>query len=787
MQKLSWYFLALLSIALLCNSAFGVIKNGTTQIYAVTTEGQGLVATLSLEIEDGSGKIWTNINPLVGTSTQNAERTAISLAKKYFKETEKYDYKFSIKSSASVVDGPSAGAAMALLAISMLTDRELPKNVSISGTITQNGQIGPVGGIYEKAKEASKTGIKLFMIPKGEAVQTTKDNGIGSVNLLEYAPKNWGMKVIEVKDIEEALKFAYSDISKIDVNIDTENQIPDFTPEKIQLEKEISDFKVLVTNYIKKAKEQVKEARIAVSSTLIDDPELIFFLQQAVNESESMLQKAEILNEQNYLYSAANFSYLAKSSAILIKEIASNPQILEENSKNFDLKIAQLNREISQYEKQFSEKVPKGNEEMFFSAQQRFLYAKKSLEELMENDNIKIVVNNEVEDYIATNLERLKKYANAVAWLEVSKDFLSIAESTEFSRKQTMLEKKTNEKINYVNGQINELKDEGTKEEIQIRINSALMGMEMKWFESALLDAATAKAFLEAEKDYYDKDLEDLNKMLVEKIKESEKEIMQKNSVWAMLYLAHAKYFLESANYYLKVDSEPLAIENLKRGISIAYLASEINESVKEIKEVYEKLPSEKMEEQNTQVELKVERENFPLIPVVLGFGASLLLFAVLLITVSRSSSNRTSLSVELSSAKRKMSEIESSFISGKISHENYEKLKREYQEKIQRLEKEIAEKTRHLIAYDNYTLSLGILNERLKTARKLFKEGLLPKREFEAQSKQIIKEINDLEQKLINETKIIEEQEKKENNKKDKQEKKQKQAQNTQSKKQKQ
>ncbi|MEM4256897.1 MAG: S16 family serine protease, partial [Candidatus Diapherotrites archaeon] len=275
-------------------NAFAVLKTGSTPIYAVTTEGQGLVATLHLEIEKGQGKIWTNVSPLVGTSTQNAEITAVNVAKKYFKDVDNYDYKFSIKSSASVVDGPSAGAAMALLVISMLTDKELPKNVSISGTITQNGQIGPVGGIYEKAKEASKTGIKLFMIPKGEAIQTKKDNGIGSVNLIEYAPKEWGMKVVEVKNIDEALKLAYSDIEKIDVNTNVDKAIPEFIPQKIQLQKETSDFKLLVTNYIKKAKEQVKEARLAISSSLIDDPELVFALQQTVNESESMIQKAEI-------------------------------------------------------------------------------------------------------------------------------------------------------------------------------------------------------------------------------------------------------------------------------------------------------------------------------------------------------------------------------------------------------------------------------------------------------------------------------------------------------------
>ncbi|MEM4327025.1 MAG: hypothetical protein QXZ13_02560, partial [Candidatus Diapherotrites archaeon] len=285
---------------------------------------------------------------------------------------------------------------------------------------------------------------------------------------------------------------------------------------------------------------------------------------------------------------------------------------------------------------------------------------------------------------------------------------------------------------------------------------SALKAVEMNWFEPALLDAATAKAFIDAEKDSFDKNIEDLNKTLIESIEETEKKVSNNKSVWAILYLAHAKYFLASANYYLELGSEPLAIENLKRGISIAYLASEIYDNVLEVNKVYEKIPAEKIQEK-TEMEIKVENKGFSIMPIALGFGFAILIFIALLVIVSRSSPNRTNLSSELAAAKRKLSEIESNFISGKLSHENYEKLKREYQEKIQKLEKEIAEKTKHLIAYDNYSLTLSILNERLKNLKRLFKEGMLPRQEFENQSKQIIAEINSLEKKLYEETQTLE------------------------------
>ena len=143
-------FFAVLAAFLLLFSAsgFAVIDEGTLKIYAVTTDGEGLVATLHLELEPGEGKIWSAGTPLVRTSTQNAERMAVQVAREFYPKVDSYDYKYTIDSPASVVDGPSAGAAMALLTVSSLLDRRVPANVSITGTIREDGRIGPVGGVF---------------------------------------------------------------------------------------------------------------------------------------------------------------------------------------------------------------------------------------------------------------------------------------------------------------------------------------------------------------------------------------------------------------------------------------------------------------------------------------------------------------------------------------------------------------------------------------------------------------------------------------------------------------
>src|SRR3989344_4949775 len=175
---------------ILASPGMAVLNNGKMHIYAVTNDGEGLGAEMELEIEPGNGTVWVASEPLVGTSTQSAAKLAKQVAKNYAKNVDKHDYKFRISSNASVVEGPSAGAAMTLLIISMLNDKPLNQKVSLTGTIKEGGSVGPIGGAFEKAKAASKDGIALFMIPRGEAIQTVRlPEGVKSINLLDYGPK----------------------------------------------------------------------------------------------------------------------------------------------------------------------------------------------------------------------------------------------------------------------------------------------------------------------------------------------------------------------------------------------------------------------------------------------------------------------------------------------------------------------------------------------------------------------------------------------------------------------
>ena len=76
------------------------------------------------------------------------------------------------------VDGPSAGAAMAVVAISALTGRAVDGESAVTGEITVHGAVKAVGGVPAKVEAAKQAGIKRVFIPKENDAETLHASGV---------------------------------------------------------------------------------------------------------------------------------------------------------------------------------------------------------------------------------------------------------------------------------------------------------------------------------------------------------------------------------------------------------------------------------------------------------------------------------------------------------------------------------------------------------------------------------------------------------------------------------
>jgi uncharacterized protein len=191
-------------------------------IPAVDEEGNGVVTKLIVEAKPGNGRVLVDINQLLfWVDTQNSIRVAQRVAQNYTKtDLSSIDLIYAVETNASIIGGPSAGASITVATIALLENKSLNQSVMMTGTINSDGSIGPVGEIVSKAKAAKDVGATLFLVPKGQAIQTyykpiehCEKFGPVTYCSTEYKPekidvsKEVGITVKEVSNIQEALQY----------------------------------------------------------------------------------------------------------------------------------------------------------------------------------------------------------------------------------------------------------------------------------------------------------------------------------------------------------------------------------------------------------------------------------------------------------------------------------------------------------------------------------------------------------------------------------------------------
>jgi Lon-like protease len=115
-----------------------------------------------------------------------------------------YDFPVEIDLDTSSIGGPSAGLAMTLSIIDQLTPGNLTggRDVAVTGTIEEDGHVGEIGGISQKAVAARAAGADLFLVPKcttAEFMAQCEDEVERAINRAGSLP------VVPVATVDEAL------------------------------------------------------------------------------------------------------------------------------------------------------------------------------------------------------------------------------------------------------------------------------------------------------------------------------------------------------------------------------------------------------------------------------------------------------------------------------------------------------------------------------------------------------------------------------------------------------
>ena len=79
---------------------------------------------------------------------------------------EKLDLHLHVPEGATPKDGPSAGVAMVMALVSLLTGTSSSGKIAMTGEVTLRGRVMPVGGVKQKVLAAHRSGLDTVLLPK---------------------------------------------------------------------------------------------------------------------------------------------------------------------------------------------------------------------------------------------------------------------------------------------------------------------------------------------------------------------------------------------------------------------------------------------------------------------------------------------------------------------------------------------------------------------------------------------------------------------------------------------
>jgi ATP-dependent Lon protease len=127
-----------------------------------------------LYIEAGAtdGESGLQLTGQLGDVMKESAQIALSYVRSHAEqlgvEPKALDRKIHVHVPAGAVpkDGPSAGVTMVTALVSMATGRQVRSDVGMTGEVTLNGRVLPIGGVKQKLLAAQRAGLKTVFIPQ---------------------------------------------------------------------------------------------------------------------------------------------------------------------------------------------------------------------------------------------------------------------------------------------------------------------------------------------------------------------------------------------------------------------------------------------------------------------------------------------------------------------------------------------------------------------------------------------------------------------------------------------
>jgi predicted S18 family serine protease len=360
-----------------------------------STHGAELVR-LEVEVREGTGEVYVATKPLIGTQTQSSARTAFNVSRRMAGVGNNYDALIRLRepTGSKSVDGPSAGAAMTLLMLSIFENTTIRDDLTMTGTISDDGFVGEVGGVGEKTKAAVDEGMKVILIPRNSEVF---DKMVFSI-----LGKRWNISIVEVSNISEAANLAFGPKNVLQSNVmevKPKLRVNLTTTEISCADCHIDEFKALASSIMNENRALLDEVSKQNRS------EFSYFIRMI----EADIEEAENAEKWNYPYTGANSAFLTAINLNFLKDSNITYDLFRSRMFDVDRCIKSANRP----------QITKDNFEWVVGGDERLAWSRKKFYEVFnQNDS-----SNDEE----TMLLQFKELLTAESWCKVSHEMFSVA------------------------------------------------------------------------------------------------------------------------------------------------------------------------------------------------------------------------------------------------------------------------------------------------------------------------------------------------------------------------